>query len=100
MVGEGRVKAVIEGGDKDMGKAQNVEESIWGRGKKNVRVAKKERKKIEAAGEGREREGMGWRRGVERVRMWWGRGMRGSRSHEFFNKTSNQKGFSSLTLIY
>ena len=52
MVGEGRVKAVIEGGDKDMGKAQNVEESIWGRGKKNVRVAKKERKKIEAAGEG------------------------------------------------
>ena len=71
-MGEGRVKAVIEGGDKDMGKAQNVEESIWGRGKKNVRVAKKERKKIEAAGEGREREGMGWRRGVERVRMWWG----------------------------
>ena len=52
MVGEGRVKAVIEGGDKDMGKAQNVEESIWGRGKKNVWVAKKERKKIEAAGEG------------------------------------------------
>ena len=52
MVGEGRVKAVIEGGDKDMGKAQNVEESIWGRGKKNVWVAKKERKKIEAVGEG------------------------------------------------
>ena len=52
MVGEGRVKAVIEGGDKDMGKAQNMEESIWGRGKKNVRVAKKERKKIEAVGEG------------------------------------------------
>ena len=56
MVGEGRVKAVIEGGDKDMGKAQNMEESIWGRGKKNVRVAKKEREKIEAAGE---REGEG-----------------------------------------
>ena len=42
---------MIEGGDKDMGKAQNMEESIWGRGKKNVRVAKKEREKIEAAGE-------------------------------------------------
>ena len=72
MVGEGRVKAVVEEGDKDMGKAQNVEESIWGRGKENVRVAKKEREKIEAAGE---REGEGGD-GVERVRMWWGRGMR------------------------
>ena len=91
---------MVEEGDKDMGIARTVEESIWGKERERVRVAKKERKKIEAAGEGREREGMGWRRGVERVRMWWGRWMRGSRSHEFFNKTSNQKGFSSLTLIY
>ena len=52
MVGEGRVKAVIEGGDKDMGKAQNMEESIWGRGKKNVRVAKKEREKEGDGGDG------------------------------------------------
>ena len=49
---------MIEGGDKDMGKAQNMEESIWGRGKKNVRVAKKER---EDRGCGREGgRGKGW----------------------------------------
>ena len=32
-------------GDKDMGKTQIVVESIWGREKENVRVAKKERMK-------------------------------------------------------
>ena len=45
MVGKGRAKAVVEEWDKDMGKTQTVEESIWGREKENVRVAKKERMK-------------------------------------------------------
>ena len=45
-------------GDKDMGKTQIVVESIWGREKENVRVAKKERKKVMVEGEGEgEREG-------------------------------------------
>ena len=45
-------------GDKDMGKTQIVVESIWGREKENVRVAKKERKKVMVEGEGKgEREG-------------------------------------------
>ena len=43
-------------GDKDMGKTQIVVESIWGREKENVRVEKKERKKVMVEGEG-EREG-------------------------------------------
>ena len=51
----------MEEGDKDMGKAQTMEESIWWRKKENVRVAKKERKKVIV-----EEEGEG---GVERVRM-------------------------------
>ena len=57
MVGKGKAKVVVEG-DKDMGKTQIVVESIWGREKENVRVAKKERKKVmvEEEGEG-EREG-------------------------------------------
>ena len=60
-------------GDKDMGKTQIVVESIWGREKENVRVAKKERKKVMVEGEGEgERERVGWRMGVERVRMRWG----------------------------
>ena len=44
MVGKGKAKVVVEEGGKDMGKTQTVEESIWGRKKENVRVAKKERK--------------------------------------------------------
>ena len=51
-MGEGRAKAVVEEGDKDMGKARTVEESIWRKERENVRVAKKERKKVMVEGEG------------------------------------------------
>ena len=44
MVGEGRAEAMVEEGDKDMGKTRTVEESIRGKERENVRVAKKERK--------------------------------------------------------
>ena len=50
MVGEGRAKAVVEEGDKDMGIARTVEESIWGKERERVRVAKKERKKVMVEG--------------------------------------------------
>ena len=60
VVGEGRAKAVVEEGDKDMGIARTVEESIWGKERERVRVAKKERKKVMVEGEG-ERGGGGWR---------------------------------------
>ena len=66
---------MVEEGDKDMGKTRTVEESIRGKERENVRVAKKDRKKVTVEGDGR---GGG---GVERVRMGWGRGVRGSRSH-------------------
>ena len=52
VVGEGRAKAVVEEGDKDMGIAWIVEESIWGKERERVRVAKKERKKVMVEGEG------------------------------------------------
>ena len=51
-MGEVRAKAVVEEGDKDMGKARTVEESIWRKERENVRVAKKERKKVMVEGEG------------------------------------------------
>ena len=64
-------------GDKDMGKTQIVVESIWGREKENVRVAKKERKKVMVEGEGEgEREG-----GVEEGGGEGEDGVRGNRSH-------------------
>ena len=64
-------------GDKDMGKTQIVVESIWGREKENVRVAKKERKKVMVEGEGEgEREG-----GVEEGGGEGEDGVGGSRSH-------------------
>ena len=50
---------MVEEGDKDMGKTQTVEESIWGKEKENVRVAKKERKKVMVEGEGGVEEGGG-----------------------------------------
>ena len=56
---------MVEEGDKDMGKARTVEESIWRKERENVRVAKKERKKVMVEGEG---EGEG---GVEE---WGGEG--------------------------
>ena len=59
---------MVEEGDKDMGKTRTVEESIRGKERENVRVAKKDRKKVTIEGDGR---GGG---GVERVRMGWGRG--------------------------
>ena len=50
-MGKGRTKAVVVGEwKKDMGKTQTMEESIRGRGKENVRVAKKERKKVMVEG--------------------------------------------------
>ena len=52
MVGKGRAKAVVEEWDKDMGKTQTVEESKRGREKEDVRVAKKERRKVRVEGEG------------------------------------------------
>ena len=54
MVGKGRVKAVVGEWDKDMGKTQTVEERKRGRETKDVRVAKKERRKVmvEGGGEG------------------------------------------------
>ena len=64
-------------GDKDMGKTQIVVESIWGREKENVRVEKKERKKVMVEGEGEgEREG-----GVEEGGGEGEDGVRGNRSH-------------------
>ena len=36
---------MVEEGDKDMGKAQTMEESIWGREKENVRVAKRKERR-------------------------------------------------------
>ena len=52
-MGKGRTKAVVVGEwKKDMGKTQTMEESIRGREKENVRVAKKERKKVMVKGEG------------------------------------------------
>ena len=50
-MGEGRAKAVVEEGDKDMGIARTVEESIWGKERERVRVAKKERKKVMVEGD-------------------------------------------------
>ena len=63
MVGKGRAKAKVEEWDKDMEKTQTVEGSKRGREKEDVRVAKKERRKVmvEGGGEG-ELEG-----GVEEV---------------------------------
>ena len=52
-----------------MGKAQTVEESIWGRERENVRMAKKERKKVMVEGEGEGKGGVGEG------------GVRGSKSH-------------------
>ena len=51
-MGKGKAKVVVEEGGKDMGKTQTVEESIWERKKENVRVAKKEKKKMMVEGEG------------------------------------------------
>ena len=59
--------AVVEEGDKDMGKARTVEESIWRKERENVRVAKKERKKVMVEGEG---EG----EGEDGVEEWGGEG--------------------------
>ena len=59
---------MVEEGDKDMGKIRTVEESIRGKERENVRVAKEDRKNVTVEGDGR---GGG---GVERVRMGWGRG--------------------------
>ena len=67
---------MVEEGDKDMGKTRTVEESIRGKERENVRVAKKERKKVTVEGDGRGEGGV-----EERVRMGWGRGVRGTRSH-------------------
>ena len=48
---------MVEEEDKDMGKVRTVEESIWEKERENVRLAKKERKKVmvewEGEGEGR-----------------------------------------------
>ena len=54
MVGKGRAKAKGEEWDKDMEKTQTVEGSKRGREKEDVRVAKKERRKVmvEGGGEG------------------------------------------------
>ena len=52
-MGEVRAKAVVEEGDKDMGKTRTVEESIRGKERENVRVAKKDRKKVTVEGDGR-----------------------------------------------
>ena len=54
MVGKGKAKVVVEEGGKDMGKTQTVEESKRGRDKEDVRVAKKEGRKVmvEGGGEG------------------------------------------------
>ena len=69
---------MVEEWDKDMGKTQTMEESIWERKKENVRVAKKEKKKMMVEGEG---EG-----GVEE----WGgegeEGVGGSRSRSHFRE--------------
>ena len=77
-MGKGKAKVVVEEGGKDMRKTQNVEESIWERKKENVRVAKKEKKKMMVEGEG---EG-----GVEE----WGgegeEGVGGSRSRSHFRE--------------
>ena len=44
---------MVEEGDKDMGKTRIVEESIRGKERENVRVAKKDRKKVTVEGDGR-----------------------------------------------
>ena len=75
-MGKGRAKAVVVGEwKKDMGKTQTMEESIRGRGKENVRVAKKERKKVMAEEEGGVEEG-----GVE-GEAGVGEGVGGSKTH-------------------
>ena len=70
---------MVEEGDKDMGKTRTVEESIRGKERENVRVAKKDRKKVMVEGDGR---------GGGGVEEWGGEGedgvgegVRGSRSH-------------------
>ena len=45
---------MVKEGDKDMRKARTVEESIRGKERENVRVAKKDRKKVTVEGDGKE----------------------------------------------